>query len=87
MLSWLEITFINGETKLFDMKSYLKYPVFKPLNEHNNLNTTAAYHTMVKGDNLWIISRKYKTTVDNIVVLNGIKDSDFIVVGERIRIK
>ena len=29
----LLITFMNGETKLFDMKSYLKYPVFKPLNE------------------------------------------------------
>ena len=29
----LLVTFINGETKVFDMKSYLKYPVFIPLNE------------------------------------------------------
>ncbi|MBC2579181.1 DUF2442 domain-containing protein [Clostridium sp. DJ247] len=28
----LILTFINGETKLFDMKPYLKYPVFKSLN-------------------------------------------------------
>ncbi len=27
------VTFTNGETKLFDMKAYLKYPVFSPLNE------------------------------------------------------
>ena len=30
----LLVTFINGETKVFDMKSYLKYPVFRPLNEN-----------------------------------------------------
>ena len=29
----LLVTFINGEIKVFDMKSYLKYPVFRPLNE------------------------------------------------------
>ncbi|MBC8059338.1 MAG: DUF2442 domain-containing protein [Clostridiaceae bacterium] len=29
----LLVTFINGETKVFDMKSYLKYPVFRSLNE------------------------------------------------------
>jgi hypothetical protein len=29
----LLVTFINGETKVFDMKEYLKYPVFRPLND------------------------------------------------------
>ena len=52
-----------------------------------NTDAVGLYHTVVKGDTLWIISRKYKTTVDNIVALNGIKDSNLIVVGERIRIK
>lgn len=28
----LRITFSNNEIKIFDMTSYLKYPVFKPLN-------------------------------------------------------
>lgn len=33
----LLLTFINGEKKIFDMFPYLKYPVFKPLNDENEL--------------------------------------------------
>ena len=70
------------------MEILLKYQVCKAFNiEATNSETVAVYYTVSKGDILWIISRKYKTTVDNIVVLNGIKDSNFISVGGRIRIK
>ena len=31
----LLITFINDEKKIFDLKPYLKYPVFQPLKDHN----------------------------------------------------
>lgn len=31
----LMITFVNGEVKVFNMKKYLKYPIFKPLNDEN----------------------------------------------------
>jgi len=54
--------------------------------EVSNLETVAVYYTVSKGDTLWIISRKYKTTVDNIVALNKIKDSNLIVVGQKLRI-
>ena len=55
--------------------------------EVSNTDTAVIYHTVAKGDTLWIIARKYKITLDNIVALNGIKDSNFILVGEIIRIK
>lgn len=29
----LILTFTNGEVKLFDFQSYLKYPVYKPLQD------------------------------------------------------
>ena len=50
-------------------------------------NIEAVYHTVVKGDTLWIISRRYKTTVDNIVALNEIENINSIVVGKKIQIK
>jgi len=31
----LILTFTNGEIKIFNMKPYLKYPIFKPLNNEN----------------------------------------------------
>ena len=46
----LLITFINGETKLFDMKSYLKYPVFKPLNEDVEFNKISIVDGTIEWD-------------------------------------
>lgn len=34
----LVLTFINGEQKIFNMKPYLDYPVFKPLKDLNEFN-------------------------------------------------
>lgn len=31
----LLITFVNGEKKIFNLKPYLKYPVFQPLEDHS----------------------------------------------------
>lgn len=46
----------------------------------------ATTYTVVKGDTLWDISRKYNTTVDALVKLNGIKNPDYIVVGQVLRL-
>ncbi len=35
----LLITFLNGEVKVFDLKPYFKYPIFKPLKEDKEFNS------------------------------------------------
>lgn len=46
----------------------------------------ADIYTVVKGDTLSELAVKFKTTVSNLVNLNGIKDPDFIVVGQKLRL-
>lgn len=46
----------------------------------------ATTYTVVKGDTLTAIARKYNTTVNNLVQLNGIKNPDYIVVGQVLRL-
>lgn len=47
----------------------------------------AQYYTVQKGDNLTKISKKFGTTVNNLVKLNGIKNPNLIYIGQKIRIK
>lgn len=44
-------------------------------------------HTVVWGDTLWALARKYKTTEDAIAKLNGIKNKNKIYVGQILYIK
>lgn len=46
----------------------------------------ATTYTVVKGDTLTAIAKKYDTTVSNLVQLNGIKNPDYIVVGQVLRL-
>jgi len=45
----LLLTFANGEIKLFDIKPYLKYPVFKPLQQKHEFEN----YTIVDGTIEW----------------------------------
>ena len=45
------------------------------------------YHTVKAGENLYRISVKYNTTVDNILKLNNLKNADRIVEGQKLRVK
>lgn len=47
----------------------------------------AEYYTVVKGDTLTVIAKKYGTTVNKIVEMNGIKNPNLIKVGQNIRVK
>lgn len=45
-------------------------------------------HLVVKGDTLWGISKKYKTTVENLLQLNPqIKNPNLIRIGQEVRIR
>lgn len=48
--------------------------------------TTQKTYTVVKGDNLTKIAKKYGTTVDTLVALNGIKNKNLITVGQVIKL-
>ncbi len=45
----ISITFSNGEVRHFDLKPYLKYPIFRPLNDKEAFNS---YH-IVDGTIEW----------------------------------
>ena len=41
-------------------------------------------HVVKRGDTLWGISRKFGTTVENLVNLNSVKNPNLIYVGEKL---
>ena len=43
-------------------------------------------YTVVKGDTLYSIARKYKTTVNELVKINNIKNKDLIYIGQKLKI-
>lgn len=47
----------------------------------------AQYYTVVKGDNLTKIAKKYGTTVQQLVAWNGIKNPNLIYPGQKFRVK
>ena len=55
--------------------------------EISSSENAAVYHTVVKGETLWGLSRRYGVSLKSIVDLNGIRVASRILVGERIRIK
>ena len=46
----------------------------------------AVIYVVQKGDSLWKIAKKYRTTVDNIVAVNEIEDPDLIYPGQKLLI-
>lgn len=57
------------------------------VNEMVKATSTATYYTVVKGDTLSAIAKKYSTSVSALVQLNGIADPNRIYVGQKIRVK
>lgn len=58
----------------------------KPAKTEEKKKTTYTTYTVEKGDTLWGISQKYKTTVDKLVEINKIKNPDLIYAGQKIKI-
>lgn len=52
-----------------------------------NGSNSAKYHKVVAGDNLTKIAKKFGTTVNALVNLNGIKNPNLIRVGQKLRVK
>lgn len=48
---------------------------------------TAEYHIVVRGDNLWDISRQYGTTVTNLCTLNHISKNSTLRIGQKLKVR
>lgn len=48
---------------------------------------TGVYHTIVSGDTLYGLARRYGTTVSNICALNGITEKTTLRLGKKIRVR
>lgn len=78
--------FRNSKDKVVNMKSYTdlenktskyKYQA-KPLPKKTTTSkatTTSGKYKVKSGDSLWLIANKYKTTIDNLKKLNGLKSN------------
>lgn len=66
--------------RYYQQKMATSKPVPKPV-------VKAAYHVVKKGDTLFKIANKNKTTVGQLLRLNTIKDKDKIYPGQRIRVQ
>lgn len=47
----------------------------------------ATYHTIASGDTIAKIAAQYKTTIEDILILNGLKRTSSIAVGQKLRVK
>ena len=51
-------------------------------------DSQAQWHTVVRGDTLWELARRYGTAVERLVELNpSIRNPDLIYAGQKVRIK
>jgi LysM repeat protein len=66
--------FVNSKTKS------------KKFVSKKNENSATFYHIVSKGDTLYSLSKKYNTTVDQLLVINGM-NSNNISINQRLRIK
>lgn len=61
--------------------------VIKIMINSSNTNNNASYYMVKSGNTLWGIARRYNTSIANLVRLNGIKNSNLIYVGQRLRVR
>ena len=56
--------------------------------EGSGAGQTPVWHTVVRGDTLWAIARRYSTTVAAIVALNlAIRNPNLILPGQKVRVR
>ena len=81
---------VVGAARIAKLKAngYDPDEVQKKINELLKASTKVVYHTVVKGENLTGIAKKYNTTIAKIKTLNpSIKSANMIKVGMKIRVK
>ena len=62
------------------------YKIFDTSKKQNDPQT-AEYHTVVRGDTLYAIARRYGTTVPNLCKLNNISSMSVLRIGQKLKIR
>ncbi|MFA5286938.1 MAG: LysM peptidoglycan-binding domain-containing M23 family metallopeptidase [Candidatus Omnitrophota bacterium] len=69
---------------LFFLSGCVTAPYVKPITPAQSVNMPGIYHSVVKGETLWRISKMYDTDLEELVKVNRITDSTVIETGQRI---
>ena len=77
----------TNDTPATAQASAVKSSIPAPKGGTTATDGNAVYHKIVKGDTLYALALKYKTTVAAICRLNGISSKKVLQLGERLRIK
>lgn len=85
----VEYGFVDNESDANKIKNnYKQYAesVVKAISDYKGIKYyNDDYYTVVKGDNLWNLAKKYNTTVANIKSENNLK-SDLLKIGQKLKI-
>lgn len=78
--------FINGQMFSYS-KSSKSYSSSGSSSKSTSTDKNASVHKITSGDSLYYIALKYGTTVDKLCKLNGIKKTDILHIGDKIKLK
>ncbi len=80
-----ELAYINGirNVNRIYINQKIRIPVNIGLGEHDSGH---CIYTVVRGDTLWSIARRFGKTVNEIAMLNRIQNINYIYVGQKLRI-
>lgn len=76
------IIYFYGKCSDTFIKEYIKD--IEEIEEEDSKKASVTIYTIQKGDTLWNLAKKYKTTVDTLISLNDIEDPEVIYEGDKI---
>lgn len=83
IVSWNNIQNVN---LIYPGQRLILYGNYTSTNNSSNSNNNTVYYTVQRGDTLWRIARRYRTTVRRIASINGITNPNLIYSGQILKI-
>lgn len=77
---------IQNPNLIYPGQRLILYGNFTSTNNSSNSNNNTVYYTVQRGDTLWRIARRYRTTVRRIASINGITNPNLIYSGQILKI-